>query len=213
MLFIPKSQMITLELAYDSKTVRLADCRRSELLSPKHCLLSIYLLEQKHCPTSAFKYYIEVLPKEHPSFPIYYSQAEMDELRGSHFYEQVEQKRLEIRRDYDTIREIDPAFQFAFGEFCWARMTVCSRVFGINVHDTKTDALVPLADMLNHRVPRQTSWSYCDVREGFVIESMENIEPGSQIFDSYGKKCNSRFLLNYGFILASNDSNEVVVPP
>lgn len=26
--------------------------------------------------------------------------------------------------------------------------------------------------------------------------------------DSYGKKCNSRFLLNYGFIVRNNDANE-----
>lgn len=26
--------------------------------------------------------------------------------------------------------------------------------------------------------------------------------------DSYGKKCNSRFLLNYGFYLENNDANE-----
>jgi histone-lysine N-methyltransferase SETD3 len=29
-----------------------------------------------------------------------------------------------------------------------------------------------------------------------------------QVYDSYGKKCNSRFLLNYGFIVDNNDSNE-----
>ena len=29
------------------------------------------------------------------------------------------------------------------------------------------------------------------------------------IFDSYGRKCNSRFLLNYGFVVEDNDANEV----
>jgi histone-lysine N-methyltransferase SETD3 len=28
------------------------------------------------------------------------------------------------------------------------------------------------------------------------------------VYDSYGKKCNSRFLLNYGFIVENNDGNE-----
>ena len=28
------------------------------------------------------------------------------------------------------------------------------------------------------------------------------------MYDSYGKKCNSRFLLNYGFIVEKNDGNE-----
>jgi len=28
------------------------------------------------------------------------------------------------------------------------------------------------------------------------------------VYDSYGKKCNTRFLLNYGFINLDNDANE-----
>jgi len=31
------------------------------------------------------------------------------------------------------------------------------------------------------------------------------------VFDSYGRKCNSRFLLNYGFIVEDNDMNEVAI--
>jgi protein-histidine N-methyltransferase len=31
------------------------------------------------------------------------------------------------------------------------------------------------------------------------------------VYDSYGKKCNSRFLLNYGFTIEDNDANEYPV--
>jgi len=65
--------------------------------------------------------------------------------------------------------------------------------------------------MLNHRIPKQTSWSYSDEKKGFIIDSLEDIQRGGQAYDSYGKKCNSRFLLNYGFILLQNDGNEVAV--
>lgn len=34
---------------------------------------------------------------------------------------------------------------------------------------------------------------------------------GEQVYDSYGKKCNSRFFLNYGFINLNNDANEVPI--
>lgn len=61
--------------------------------------------------------------------------------------------------------------------------------------------MVPYADMLNHHLPKQTSWFYCNESEGFVIQSLKEIPIGNQIFDSYGQKCNSRFLLNYGFTL------------
>lgn len=87
-------------------------------------------------------------------------------------------------------------------------MMVCSRIFGIEIEGVKTDGFVPYADMLNHKRPRQTAWTYTDEREGFIIEALEDIKRGEQIFDSYGKKCNTRFLLNYGFINLDNDANE-----
>lgn len=62
--------------------------------------------------------------------------------------------------------------------------------------------------MLNHRRPRQTTWAYSNERGGFIIEALEDIKRGDQVYDSYGKKCNNRFLQNYGFINLNNDANE-----
>lgn len=101
-------------------------------------------------------------------------------------------------------------------------MTASSRIFGIVINGEKTDAFVPLAgnnrifcaycqDMLNHKRPKQTSWFYSDEKEGFIIESLEDIPRGEQVYDSYGRKCNSRFFLNYGFINMNNDANEVAL--
>jgi len=41
-----------------------------------------------------------------------------------------------------------------------------------------------------------------------VIDALEDVKRGEQIYDSNGKKCNTRFLLNYGFINLNNDANE-----
>lgn len=90
-------------------------------------------------------------------------------------------------------------------------MTASSRIFGINIKGVKTDAFVPLADMLNHKRPKLTSWCYSEEKQGFIIETDEKIDRGQMIFDSYGRKCNSRFLLNYGFVVDDNDANEVNV--
>ena len=75
---------------------------------------------------------------------------------------------------------------------------------------------MPLADLLNHSRPRQTSWGYDEDRAAFVVTALAPISTGGEVFDSYGKKCNSRFLLNYGFCVARNvdevsgqDLNEV----
>jgi len=87
-------------------------------------------------------------------------------------------------------------------------MAVSSRIFGIKINGKKTDCLAPLADMLNHKRPRHTLWFYSDKHRSFIIQALQEIESEEQVYDSYGKKCNSRFLLNYGFIVDNNESNE-----
>ena len=96
--------------------------------------------------------------------------------------------------------EVPDFAQFSIREYSEVRMITCSRIFGITVNGVKTDGFVPYADMLNHKRPRQTTWYYSDELEGFVIEACDDITRGSQVYDSYGRKCNSRFFLNYGFI-------------
>lgn len=41
-------------------------------------------------------------------------------------------------------------------------MIVSSRIFGVLINNKKTDALVPIADMLNHKTPKLTSWYFSD---------------------------------------------------
>lgn len=63
--------------------------------------------------------------------------------------------------------------------------------------------------MINHKRPKQSLWSFDDERDAFKIEAYGDCcLKNSELFDSYGKKCNSRFLLNYGFIEEDNDANE-----
>ena len=90
-------------------------------------------------------------------------------------------------------------------------MMICSRIFGITINGIKTDALVPIADMLNHKIPKMTTWYFSDEKKCFVVQNLDDeIQEGEEIFDSYGNKCNSRFLINYGFLQPFNCSNEVV---
>ena len=123
---------------------------------------------------------------------------------------QIEEKKEDIRLDYELICKEVPDFkQFTLNQYKEVRMMTCSRIFGITVDNVKTDGFVPYADMLNHRRPRQTLWYYDDERKGFIIEACDEIARGDQVYDSYGKKCNSIFFLNYGFINQPNDADEV----
>ncbi|CAM9934220.1 unnamed protein product, partial [Phaeothamnion confervicola] len=104
------------------------------------------------------------------------------------------------------ICEVFPSFVevSTLEEFMWARMCVCSRNFGLIVDGLRTSALVPYADMLNHYRPRETKWAYDNDRGAFTITTLQTIRGGAQIYDSYGQKCNHRFLLNYGFAIEEN---------
>ena len=64
--------------------------------------------------------------------------------------------------------------------------------------------MVPVADMLNHYRPRETSWTFDNAQQCFTMTALTPLKKGQQVMDSYGKKCNSKFLLHYGFAIESN---------
>jgi histone-lysine N-methyltransferase SETD3 len=205
---IPKECLITLEVALNtSYGKKISAFMYHELNSPKHCLLSSFLLFEQNNPL--YKYYFDLLPNDYSNFPIFYTEKELDYLKGSPFLNLITNKKMDMRMDYNKLCEKIEGFKnFTFEKFCQARVIVSSRVFGISINKAKTDALVPFADLLNHRRPRQTQWFYDDNKNAFIVQAIEEINPGQEIFDSYGKKTNSRFLLNYGFALENNDMGE-----
>ena len=205
---IPKECLISLELAMETNVGKeIGKFMYSELNSPKHCLLSAFLLTEEK--SEKWKFYFDLLPKDFSNFPIFYTDKELEYLKGSPFLNQVLDKKIDMKIDYEKICFYIPSFsQFSYQKFCEARMMISSRIFGIQMGENKTDVLAPFADLLNHKRPRQTQWYYDNMLESFVIQAIEDINEGSEIFDSYGKKTNSRFLLNYGFSLENNDSSE-----
>jgi len=208
---IPKACLISLETALEtSYGKKIGEFMYNELNSPKHCLLSSFLLYEEKNPK--YKYYFDLLPKDYSNFPIFYTNKELEYLKGSPFLSQILEKKEDMKADYNKLCEYLPDYkQFSYLKFCEARILISSRIFGISINDNKTDVLAPFADLLNHKRPRQTQWYYDDNLESFVIQATEDIKEGSEIFDSYGKKTNARFLLNYGFCLDDNDTSEYLL--
>ena len=205
---IPKKCLITLEVALNtSYGKKISQFMYNELNSPKHCLLSSFILFEEN--NLLYKYYFDLLPNDYSNFPIFYTSKEFDYLENSPFLNLIMNKKFDMQMDYNKLCEkIENFNQFSFEKFCKARMIISSRIFGISINNNKTDALVPFADLLNHRRPRQTQWFFDDEKNSFVVQAVEEIGEGQEIFDSYGKKTNYRFLLNYGFALENNDMGE-----
>ena len=205
---IPKTCLISLETALETKIgQKIGEFMNKELHSPKHSLLSAFLLTEEQ--NEKWKFYFELLPQDFSSFPIFYTDKEMEYLKGSPFVHQIYEKKMELKLDYEKICKHIPEFsKFSFMKFIKARMLIGSRIFGVEINKKPTDVLAPFADLLNHKRPKQTHWYYDDKINSFVIQSLDNIKEGEEIFDSYGPKTNNRFLLNYGFALETNDNNE-----
>jgi histone-lysine N-methyltransferase SETD3 len=87
---------------------------------------------------------------------------------------------MDLKKDYDAVCYACEDFyqKYTFRDFCWARMMVGSRVFGVVIDGQKTEVLVPFADMLNHKVPKETVWNYSHEKKGFFIQSLKDINLG-----------------------------------
>lgn len=206
--------MITVEMGKATDVGRAVLEAELELDAPKHVFLMLFLLIDRHNPQSFFQPYYEVLPRTLSNMPIFWSPKELGWLRGSYLLTQIEERKRAIRTDYEAISRVWPAFPqlCTLDEFSWARMCVCSRNFGIVINGTRTSAMVPYADMLNHLRPRETKWTFDNILGAFTITSLKAIPQGGQVYDSYGQKCNHRFLLNYGFAIEENSEQDGFCP-
>jgi len=204
---IPRKCLITVEMGQETPIGQAILRSDLDLDAPKHIFLMVYLLWDRKAngSNSFFHPYYEILPQTLSNMPIFWSPQELDCLMGSYLLQQIEDRNEAIAEDYYAICQIAPLAKICtLQEFKWARMCVCSRNFGLQIDGHRTSALVPHADMLNHYRPRETKWTFDEDRQAFTITTLQPIQAGAQVYDSYGQKCNHRFLLNYGFAVEDN---------
>jgi len=182
--------------------------------APKHIFIMVFMLMDRRDENSFFKPYYDILPPTLRNMPVFWNEEELSYLKGSFLLTQIEERNLAMQADYRSICSIAPEFAeiATLDDFKWARMCVCSRNFGLVVNGLRTAAMVPYADMLNHYRPRETKWQFEDSCQAFTITTLRRIGIGAQIYDSYGQKCNHRFLLNYGFSVENNEESDGTNP-
>lgn len=73
-IFVPEKEMITLEMAKELEEVSRLAKQEPKLKSPKHCMLSVFLLmHMARGHDSPYYNYIQCLPTKLHNFPVYYS--------------------------------------------------------------------------------------------------------------------------------------------
>lgn len=214
-LYVPESHLMTSERAKESDICQ-ALVRANCQLRSAHSYLACYLLQERYKGARSFwKPYIDCLPRDYRNMPIFFDKDELKWLKGSFSREKIDDRHEDLTKEYENLvqhlpNQFNPA-KYTYTDFVWARMVVITRIFGMTIKGNATDGLVPMADMLNHRRPgTDTTWTYDDAVSGFTITTTNELVKGVEIYDSYGRKCNSRFFVNYGFALEQNEDNQVV---
>ena len=107
---------------------------------------------------------------------------------------------------------------------------VSSRCFTLQTTSGDIDALVPIADMLNHARPRETAYRVVEQEEAgggsraeggtasFEMRMLQPMARGCAVHDTYGAKGNAQLLATYGFTTLVNfepdgSSNDVLPLP
>jgi histone-lysine N-methyltransferase SETD3 len=212
-LFVPLTHIMTTDKAKASDIGKKIQKSGLGLLT-SHSWLAMWILEERALGKASFWFpYLRNLPVAYNNIPTSWSAEEQKWLKGSFCLEKMAQRMEELKREYSNICSHVPEFKtHGFNQFVWARQVVITRIFAIEVGDHKTDGLVPYADMLNHNPECKTAWTFDNEKYGFIITATGPLRRGDEVFDSYGRKCNHRFLVNYGFTLDNNQSdNEAVL--
>lgn len=208
-IFVPYSHIISTEVVENSPLVKTLKKSNFQSDVPHQNYFSVYLLEQQSNPNSFWTTYLKVLPKNFNNSPLFYTEEEKKLLTGSPFLYMLRERFEELEKGYQDICKIDNSFaKYSFNDFIKVRLVACSRLFAFLLNDRETHTLIPVADMINHDPKGNSSWFYSTERNGFTIKAERTIARNESISFSYGSKCNSIYLLNYGFLIENNSFDE-----
>ncbi len=211
---VPRRLFFSEELAKDSELGQGIADAGVELLD-EQSWLAAFLLQEKHTAGSFWAPYLATLPASLHHLPFFFKPEQLALLTGSSAQRRLEVQRRSIVLDYEHLCQHIPGFErYGLPAFGWARLTVLTRVFRLTVQGKRTRAIVPVADLFDHKRPSEARWTYDEARKAFTLTALQELRPGDPIRVSYGRKGNTDLFVTYGFCLEENedDTAEVIVP-
>ena len=192
--------------------------------------MAIYLAHIRKTGTSKWDPYIQLLPSSFPSFPIFWSESQLNELTGSSVKSFVERRLRRAKETYDTLLDEDVKAELSMNDFLWGLSVLFSRSHSISVRSpssgrwVKVACQVPMADLFNtatrtkideqdgNNVDCQTN----DASTHFECFTTRPVTAGEELFVPYGGvgkagMGNGQLLLDYGFVHEYNPFDLVAV--
>jgi len=201
---IPRHLLITTTLARKKSVTSMAVhsyMANKRKMDSWRAVLAVFLMEERSNPRSFWRPYIRSLPRTLHHLPMFWGNQTRSWLQGSPFLKSVDENRKEIRKEWEHILHAVPALreEYNFEEyFCGGGAE---------------KALVPLADLLNHRKHGSftVSWGFNQKLDGFELKAFRDIGVGDALTDSYGEsKSAEQFVRMYGFTPSAEEDEEEV---
>lgn len=177
----------------------------------------LYLLYQKFVQRdkSYWKPYLDMLPEKF-SVPLYWNKDDLEYLRGSTIFEDVQRDLFSLQQEYNGIKHnIFQKFPLSFPpneiqleDWKYMSSVYNSRLFFIEGKNPR-EHLVPLAEMVNceenmHGPSARKNHEFVEMDETqqyAILKADRDFKHMEQIFESYGKKSNNELLRYEGFIV------------
>lgn len=183
-------------------------------------VLAIGLMHAKLFPSDAcsWNHHVQTLPTEFNT-TIYWSNEELEELKGNSVYHLTLMMRRQIDGDFNSIHgPLADAYPEVLGGatkelYTWALSVVYSRSLEITRKGKHTRCIVPVLDMANHN-PHTGAVSYDTFRYNDDSDSISLVAPsdlntGDECYAVYGIYPNSKLIYNYGFVVLNNPHRSI----
>ena len=208
---IPMKLLIYSDMGKQTKWGKqLEKYKERSLISPDIIYILIYMINRIDNKKDFHYPYYNILPRNVEHFPLFWKKNDLKYLEASHLLDEIQKRKGDFKYDYTTLCLALDGFkqQHSFKYFMWLRSIIGSRNFGVVINNKKQAAMVPLSDMLKHSMKPDVNWSFDSNMDSFIMKSNKALLKNQEITDSYGSKCNSKYLLYYGFALHDNSEKD-----
>lgn len=181
--------------------------------------------------------HVDMLPKEYPTNPLYFSEEELSRMEGTNCYEFSKRMQAQIESDWATLSAIlraylvmdDRKVQMTATDdedddinsnlwdvnedlelYKWALCTIYSRSTDFFVREGHRRVIAPLFDMMNHDFDSTVTHGM-DAEGNLSVFAGSDIPTGSEIFLKYGSFPNEKLFLVYGFVVHPNPYDAVSI--
>ena len=183
------------------------------------------LIERAKGPASARWAHLQEIPESYDA-TLFWSQSELDELKGSPWHGLALRFSEEASDDWEALQTLvrgaagstatdDFLTQHGIGrdDYLWAYATLKSRAAEAQVDGKQVRLMAPGFDLFNHsdNVIPGTSHHFDAERRALVAVAHKNYAKGEQAHISYGTASNGSLLLAGGFVLRHNRYDYVEV--